>query len=130
MVVKLKKKARNSKGELCSWGVKSHRTNKILGRFTSKEKAEKWLKQIELFKHMKKNGVKLREGIDNLTISNQHYELFYRQQNKNQNKKTIKFSPEVDKEKQILKIKNNPDLTKEEKEKQIDIIKAKYNIIK
>lgn len=206
MVIKLKKKERNLKGELCGWAVKSHKGNKILGRFTTKEKAEKWLKQIELFKHMKQNNVKLknesiediqeketptekraiiklnkpvknsngeicywgvkslvtgkilahlptkkraeerlreiekfkymnkykslRENLSSLNIHNQHYELFYKQKNKNNStKQTIKFSPEVDKERQILKVKNNPNLTNEEKEKEIAIIKAKYNKI-
>lgn len=54
MVVRLDKPQKNSKGEWCNWAVIQHTTKRILGKFTSKELAEKFLKQIEMFKHMDK----------------------------------------------------------------------------
>lgn len=52
-VIKLKSPEENSKGELCYWAIKSHSTGKILSRHKTKEEAEKRLKQINMFKHMK-----------------------------------------------------------------------------
>jgi len=121
MVIKLKKKEKNSKGEMCGWAVKSHTTNKILGKFKTKEKAEKWLKQIERFKYMKKNGI-LKETFD---IPTQDYAL-YKRKNKKQN--NIKFHSDINIGKQILNIKNNKNLTEEEKEIEINILKAKKTL--
>jgi len=52
-VVKLPKPERNSKGELCRYGIKSHRTGKIISRYKTEKDAIKNLKRIQMFRHMK-----------------------------------------------------------------------------
>jgi len=51
VVVKLAKPEENSKGELCYYAVKSHRTKKVLSRHKTREQAEKRLVQIRKFSH-------------------------------------------------------------------------------
>ncbi len=54
-VIKLSTPQKNSKGELSYYAIKQHRTGKILSRHKTKEEAQKRLKQIEMFKHMKED---------------------------------------------------------------------------
>ena len=54
-VVKLSSPMKNSKGELCNYAIKQHGTGKILSKHKTKEEANKRLKQIEMFKHMKED---------------------------------------------------------------------------
>lgn len=51
--VQYRKGHRNSKGELAEWVIVKHDTGKILSSHKSKSKANKHLKQMEYYKHVK-----------------------------------------------------------------------------
>ena len=61
-MVRYRKGHKNSKGEKAEWCIISHKTGRVISSHKSKSAAEKHLREIQMFKHMKNESMSLDEA--------------------------------------------------------------------